>query len=495
VLARAKAEFRVANFKHFTLNAGLGGVGTTEWKRSMLHEAYLAGKAFMFDYTIGMQAHSPLAQYDYLTSGNFIMSSNARPYPRVGVGIFDYWSIPYTRDWLQVKVGVYVGRLFNEYDADDEYKCQYTRDVTISEKFAVARIGGWIVKPYLGLEHSVMMGGIKPDGTKIPIDFVASFFGKGSSSNEFSGQFEGEKTNAAGAHQGQWNTGIDIDLDNYAIQLSYKRPFSDAIGRTYFSNRSRDLYLGAIVSFKRQSALRNISVEVMRTDYQCGNGIPDPYGYDKNGNLIVVFPPYIRDEAWYYEHFEAEQIDAWNERYSTKLWEDSSSSYDFFSTWCNHGLYFGGRVLYATNAYYMQGWSANGLCMQSALFHSQKTVELYGKDYTWQRLCAYPNTRVVAVTIAADGTVANKIDYIAKFTFSNNSGSRNERYAGGSYSWTLADNYYFYKAKFEVYTLLSAKYKTENNYTLGASIAADLGALYNSVGFRFSVARTFPFHQ
>ena len=489
VLAHAKIEFRIANFDHFILNAGIGGIGTTEWSRSMLHEAYLAGKVFIFDYTIGMQAYSPLAQYDHLTSGNFIMSSNARPYPRVGVGIFDYWSIPYTRDWLQVKGGVYVGRLFNEYDADDEYKCQYTRDVTISEKFAVARIGGWIIKPYLGLEHSVMMGGVMPDGTQIPTDFWASFLGQGSSSDIFRGQFEGEQTNAAGAHQGQWDTGLDINLTDYDIHLSYKRPFSDGVGKRYFSNRSRDLYLSAIITLKKNQLFKHISIECMRTDYQCGNGIPDPCGYDKNGELIVVYPPINREKKWFYEHFDASQVDAWNESYGANLWDDFSSAYNFFSQWCNYNLDFGGRVLYATNSFYRQGWTVNGLCMQSALFHSQKTVEIYGSGYSWQRLCAYPNTRVVAVTLAADGTIANKIDYMAKFTFSNNSGSRNERYAGGSYSWTLAENYYFDRAKFEIYAMLTAKYKTKKNLIWGATIAADFGELYNSVGFRFSIAR------
>ncbi len=204
VVAYAKADVRLANFRHFNMHLGVGGVGTTEWDRSMLHEAYLAGKAYIFDYTIGMQAHSPMAQWDDLTSGNFLMSSNARPYPRIGIGLFDYWSLPYTRDWLQIKGGVYVGKLFNEYDADDVYKCTYTRDVVISEKFAYGRIGGWIAKPYFGLVHSVMMGGKLPDGTEIPTDFWASFRGLGS--EKFEGQFIGEATNAAGAHQGLWDS-------------------------------------------------------------------------------------------------------------------------------------------------------------------------------------------------------------------------------------------------------------------------------------------------
>ncbi len=492
LLAHAKAELRIANFKYFTLSAGLGGVGTTQWSRSMLHEAYLAGKLFVFDYTIGAQAHSPLAQYDDYTSGNFLMSSNARPYPRIGVGIFDYLSVPYTRNWLQIKGGVYVGRLFNEYDASNEYRCNYTRDVTISEKFAFVRLGGWIAKPYLGIAHSVMMGGIMPDGTKIPTDFWASFCGKGSTSDDFSGQFVGEQTNAAGAHQGLWDSGMDIELTNYDIHLSYKRPFSDAVGRKFFTRRSRDFYFGAVVALKNKSALKHLSFEWMRTDYQCGNGMPDPVGYDKNGNFIVIYPPYDKhDKEWFYEHFTAEEIEEWLNSSGLTLWGKSNSSSLFYSQWCNHGLPFGGRVLYATNGYYQQGWTVNGMCMQSALFHSQETVEKYGSGYNWQRLYAYPNTRIIALTLAADGIVANKVEYLAKLTLSNNTGTRGERYVGGQYSWELLDNYYFDRAKFEMYMMLKTQYVASEKLKFGSTIAVDLGELYKSVGLRFSVTRTF----
>ncbi len=249
-----------------------------------------------------------------------------------------------------------------------------------------------------------------------------------------------------------------LDFDKWSAYLSYKRPFSDGIGKRYFSNRSRDLYLSAIIALK-DKPIKRFSIECMRTDYQCGNGMPDPVGYDKNGEYVVVFPPYIRDKDWYYTHFDAEQIDSWNEAHNSFLWEDSESSYDFFSSWCNYGLDFGGRVLYATNGFYQQGWTVNGLCMQSPLFHSQKTVELYAPNYSWQRLYAYPNTRVIAFTFAAEASIGSYFDVLCKITLSNNTGTRGERYVGGQYSWEKMDNYYFSSKKFEFYSLLDVKYK------------------------------------
>jgi len=486
MLAHVKADYRIANFKYFTMHAGLGIVGKTEVKRSMIHEAYVSGKALIFDYMAGMQANSPVAKYDRMTSGNFLMSTNARPTPRVGVGLFDYWSLPFTHDWIQIKGGMYIGRLMDE-DYDKEYTQKYTKDVVFHEKFAYGRIGGSHAKPYLGLIHSVMMGGTLADGTKMPVDFWNTFLAKGS--QQFEGSLRGEATNAAGGHQGLWDAGIDIDFDKVNATVYCKRPFTDATGKKFFDERSGDYYFGTIIALPKAKHIKSFSFEWMKTNKQGGEGTPDPIGYDKYGNEYLFYPgdyPEGEDviEKWMYDHFDKEELDAWAKVNGAF---DSVGKMQWFvqKKW-NNGRFFGGRSNCLSNFYYPQGWTVEGLSMSSAYFHTQKTADIYGKGYTWQHLIAFPNYRINAITIAAEGNINDKLSYFIKIGVTKNHGNLIEKYEGGAYSWRPAENYYYETSKKEYYTTLSANYKLDDSITLKAVYAGDFGDLYKSVGLRLS---------
>ena len=490
ILAYAKANIRIANFKNFNMHLGIGGVGTSEWDRSMLHEAYIAGKAYIFDYTIGMQAHSPFARYDYLTSGNYLMSSNARPYPRIGLGIFDYWSLPYTHNWLQIKGAIYVGRLFNEYDANDEFKCTYTRDVTMSEKFAFVRLGGWIAKPYFGLVHSVMMGGTLPDGVEIPIDFWASLWGKGSEKFRDIGELRGEATNAAGAHQGLWDMGIDFEFDKIKGSVYLQRMFRDNAGTNPFSEFNKDFILGGRIELNNRW-LSAVNLEYFKTSYQSGSGTPDPIGYDKNGILMAVYPgDYPSDEEgfqkWLKQHFTAEDISTWETEYNATV--DVTTANWFLRTFWNCGDY-GGRKNYLDNGLYRQGWSQGGLSMGTALFHSKITSSKYIPDgQTTPDISFFTNSRVEAVTLGADGIIIpNKLTYVLKYTASKNHGSLSEKY-NGSFGLTVVENYFYLTSKMEYYSLLKLNYMHNTQWSGNLSMAYDYGDLYKSFGIRVGVS-------
>lgn len=491
-LAYAKATYQICQSKYFNAEVGLALVGKTEFDKSMIHEAYIAGKAYIFDYTIGMQAYSPLAKYDELTSGNFLMSSNARPTPRVGIGLFDYWSIPYTRDWLQIKGALYIGKLFNEYDADDIIKRQYTKDVVFHEKFAYGRLGGWYVKPYFGLVHSVMMGGTLPDGTKLDIDLWASFIGKGSEKFRDT-QFRGEATNAAGAHQGLWDLGFDFDFDKIDGTIYCKRPFADGTGKKYFDTRSKDFFLGVIINFKKLKYLKIIGLELTKTNWQGGEGNPDPIGFDDYGNKLLLYPGDLPEDNsqelidWFYKHFNADKIEKWHTETGNYPYIDKEEAYNFFSHYWNNDWYFGGRSNCLSNGMYNQGWNVNGYSMSGAYFHSQEKVEAYANNnYSWQHLTAFPNYRVIGITYTQKGNFTDNIDYTLKFGYTKNQGNLIEKYQGGAYSWKLANNYFFDKSKKECYSMISFNYKNRN-FKYSSSLAYDSGDLYNSFGIKLGI--------
>jgi len=52
-------------------------------------------------------SYSPVAGDNRFTSGSFLMSSNARPVPRVGIGFFDYVKLPFTHSNIGIIVAIY----------------------------------------------------------------------------------------------------------------------------------------------------------------------------------------------------------------------------------------------------------------------------------------------------------------------------------------------------------------------------------------------------
>ena len=470
----------------FSLQAGLGVIGNANIDKSFVHEAYLRGKLWMVDFSAGLDAFTPVAIDDDLTTGSYLMSSNARPTPRAGIGIFDWWKVPFTFDLLQVRGGCYVGFLFNE---DDK---RFTDDVVTHEKFLYARLSRWNVKPYIGLIHSVMMGGTRPDGVKIPLDFWASFFGRNGSTEFVETGMRGEHTNAAGAHQGLWDLGVNFRVHNAECQIYTHRIFTDGKAKHRIYN-GHDYIVGAYVKLPNKY-LNNISLEYFTTEDQGGEGTPDPIGYDKNGQLLVVYPGDVPEKEpgfgeWIDAHFTPETVAEWEQKHHTTLTYDNSD--DFLREIWNNGDG-SGRKSYLNNGLYFQGWSVQGLSRGTSLFHSCRMVDRYVTDgKAMQNLCFFTNVRVVAVNIAANGSLTDRLRYRVKYTFTKNHGSLIEKFKGGAFGLSLFENYFYEKSKIEHYTLLSLKYEINRQFEVGADAACDFGKLYDTFGMRLGLVYRF----
>ncbi len=467
--------------KNIQVEVGLGADLNGQLDESYVHNAYLAAKLFMFDLEVGMRPYSPAIHDDQMTSGSYLMSSNARPQPRVGFGIYDWWGIPGTNHWVEVRGACYVGRLMNE---DDE---RFTQDVLLHEKCGYLRVGNERFKFYAGLVHSVMMGGVLPSGDKMPTDFWASFLGKGS--DKFSEEYRGETTNAAGGHMAFWDVGFDLNLQNGStVKFYFMRMYSDSgVFRPYNFHKNHDFISGVIVntSFK---PLNSFCVEYFNTTHQGGEGIPDPTGYDKNGELVIFYPgdsnPNPRE--WALEHFEEEDILTWESSNGT-IKTDNNVRHFLRYLW-DQGDH-GGRYTYLNNGMYKQGWSYNGLSLGTPLYHSWRTVDLYRNgEGNVQNKMFFTNNRVFALTFSVKGSITNALDYRLKYTFSSNHGSLQEKYDSSTRGTTVLDDYYYSVKRREHYLLLDLNYRLTSSFKLRCSLAGDFGDLYNSVGMRFGFA-------
>lgn len=501
--ASAKVGYR-HRFRNPSLvfRAGLAGQVSTDVKRTMLNEAYADFDLWMFGVKAGLENYTPVESNTRTSAGSYLMSNNARPVPRAWVGIMDYWAIPLERlplafasrlkGAIEIRGGVSFGFI------DDEGEAGYTDDILLSEKFAYGRIGTWAVKPYVGLYHSVVMGGRRSDGTKIPIDFWNSFFGRKGDPEVFGkGEFRGETTNKAGGHQGMWDWGVDLAIgDAVSGKLYYQKPFADNKASSIMPHAPGDFTIGAQVNIPSFTPIREMSVEFIKTDWQGGEGLPDPYVPTSGGNFALYYPGDINEGN--FEHFKkdvfiAKDVEDWERRTGRQLTFDNHI--DFFDDMYNHSDGYGGRSLYLSNYCIEQGWTRGGLSMGNSLFHSKETVRRYAPDGTMKLDNAFPNTRLRAINVGLSGDIVNgRLTYTARVTYSRNYGNYREKYKGdASLSWDEWENYFFTSPKNETYTKLDLNLALPHGLSLRANLAYDFGDLYHSfaarAGIRYEIGK------
>lgn len=487
-----KADLFVGRFH---LNAGFSGQIATEKDRLKIYQAYLHAKFMMLDLQVGMQEYTPVLSNSDLSTGSYLMSNNTRPVPQVMAGLFDWWSVPYTHNWLQLRGGVAFGRL------DNEGNKAYTDGILFHQKFAYAAIGGFqCVKPYMGLVHSVLMGGKMANGKKIPVDLWNSMWAMAGADRKFEDVLPGEATNAAGGHNGMWDFGVILNINAVNALLYYQRPFADATGRSIFPSDKTVLYeegakdftLGVNISLPIR-ALRNIVVEYVNTEWQGGESLPDPKFVDDNSKLIFVFPYNINDDnynKWMTDHIDPQKRAAYEAKYGPIKKRDDVFLY--IRRTYNDGEHYGGRSNYLSNALYPQGWTRHELSMGSALFQTKNTVLRYADA---DKLMYYSNLQLIrlrAFNIGVKGEIAGGLSYRFRYTFSKNYGNRVCAYNGGAFGMSDFENYYFKQPKNENYTELGLNYTINSSFSANCNISADWGDMYNSAAIQLGVRYRIP---
>lgn len=483
--------------QNISFRAGLAGQLSSDSERTMLHEFYADFDLWMFDVKMGLENYTPIESNTDLSVGSYLMSNNARPVPRAWVGILDYWSLPfgklpvpfakYIADLAQIRGGVSFGWV------DDEGNATYTDNALLHEKFVYARVGALPVKPYAGLYHSVLMGGTMADGTKIPVDFWASFFGRGGSVEKFgTGMFRGETTNAAGGHQGMWDFGFDFDFSKWSGKFYYQRPFADNKAQNPWIRGIRDFTAGFQFHSKRMRVVQDVAVEYMTTKWQGDEGFPDPLIPTQHDGMTYFYPgdyPQSRINYLVENVLIKEDVEKWQNTTGKQL------SSDTFLQFCiatyNRGLEYGGRTLYLTNGFYPQGWTRAGLSTGNALMHTCETVSRYAPEGTMPLKALFPNMGVRAVNVGIKGEILpdGLLTYSFRLTSSRNYGNYREKYIGNdpSSSWEPQPNYYFATPKNETYTKLDLHLRLRHGLSLGTNFAYDFGDLYHSFAFRAGV--------
>lgn len=253
------------------------------------HEYYAKARFSVFDLVMGAREEQYGNQDSTLSSGGFLFSKNARPMPKIFVGIEHFYPVPFTNGFLEIKGGLSHGWFTDNI---------YTTGLLLHHKFAYLKIGGKLpVHFQYGLDHVAQWGGNVPNPLygRQPIglkDFKSVFLAK-------SGGSGGESINTLGNHIISQSMRLDIDINEYKIagywqNLSEDGPFR-LIGITM---NAPDGLWGFSIRNKNFPFIKGFLYEYLNTTDQSG-----PY-HDKDGVVYgggdSYFTNYVYGNGWSY---------------------------------------------------------------------------------------------------------------------------------------------------------------------------------------------------
>jgi hypothetical protein len=212
-----------------------------------------------------------------LSSGDMVLSPNARPIPEINLYASRFVNVPWTGGWLQVKGNFAVGRSF---DADylesfRQVRQDYIRHLLWHHKSFYFRIndteGDFPVSMVTGLRHMAQWGGVstnpvagtQPHSLK---DFMRIVIGK-SGGNDAS---LSDQINVLGNHYGAYDVrlGYAHPGGGASLYVYYQHFFDDASGLKF--DNSLDGLMGVQVDISACRWLNRILIERLNTMNQSG---------------------------------------------------------------------------------------------------------------------------------------------------------------------------------------------------------------------------------
>ncbi|SKB98554.1 Capsule assembly protein Wzi [Alkalitalea saponilacus] len=450
----------------------------TAFEELILHTGYLSASWRFMELTAGRHIFDPIFTESNSGHGAYLFGDNNRPITRVTAGIPQYTKLPFPFGRIEIRGGISHGWL------DDDNDFRYHKEVVLHEKFAYIRWDANKIKPYAGINHSALMGGYYwRDGTytdsKIPMDFMATFFASGS--EKIGG---GEETNAAGAHMGLYDFGLYWRSPVGRFHIYYQAPFADGSGMRVLQ-RNIDQVAGVNWHPRNSAFLKNLTVEWINTRHQSGNGMPDPLDPRprdqrpegrENVNIIVYAD--LADETFrndLMEYLGYNQAGGYSQSEANYILRQE----------LNNGNKFGGRDGYMSNGHYPAGWTYYDFIMGSPLNLTYNQVSHLNPNLGTYNRNNIINDRMQAIHVGAQGVISEQVSWKTMITLSRNYGSYFHQYPG-RYTWAETENYYFKGGRNQLYSLIEMTWSPPvlNNLTFNGAIAIDRGEIFDATGMK-----------
>ena len=398
------------------------------------HKAYLqqcyanlTWKSFFLE--AGTREQQQVVRDNLLSVGSFVKGTNAKPIPQIHIGTNGFWTVPYTKSWLQINFDFGYGKFLDSKYREDKFfqagdvNEAYTTGAYYHQKHLYFRSNP--TKPFfvtIGIEHAVQFGGTHHKmingeliSKKKPTNLKA--FWKVILPLGDSHYFENEAGEdwVYGNHIGVMTYQIGWNINkNHQLQAYLDNPFEDGSGIR--KGNGWDGLWGLQYSNKTSGRqyVRGAVFEYFQTTNQCG-----PLHFD-GGDYPEPFRSQLKDKV---------------------TGNDNYYNHDFYD-----------------------GYSHYGMTPGIALI----TSPIYNKDgYT-----SYRDTRVKAWHLGVNGEITDRLSYLVKGSY---------REGWGTYHQPLAQKHHSFDAMFQgIYQL--------GPWQFSAAYAFDKGNIYGDCStFNFKI--------
>ena len=151
--------------KNWKLSGAVDAIGSLHADHKVyLQQCYvnLSWKSFFLE--AGSREMPQVVRDNLLSSGSFVKGTNAKPIPQVHVGTNGFWTVPFTKKWVQINFdfgyGKFLDNHFHERQFNEGNNARYTKGAYYHQKHLYIRSNP--DKPVfvmVGIEHAVQFGG------------------------------------------------------------------------------------------------------------------------------------------------------------------------------------------------------------------------------------------------------------------------------------------------------------------------------------------------
>lgn len=239
------------------LSYGVSLYNNQHFEQLVTRELYAKATYRWLEFSAGRFLQTTGEMDPELSTGSFGISSNALPIPKISLAIPNYVDVPWTKGLIQIKGTFAHGWMGN----DRRLLAAY-----FHEKTLYARVGrGWF-KLYGGLQHFAEWGGHRGS---FRLDrsfqgFLNVLFVREAHDGSLNADaYPNIRPNRAGAQRGAIEMGVDIDRENFTLNVYNQTPIESGAG---VDIRNMDRLLGAALQFKdKRKFLQKIVVEFIHT--------------------------------------------------------------------------------------------------------------------------------------------------------------------------------------------------------------------------------------
>lgn len=262
--------------EHFRWSAGLDVVAAVpRYKNVYVQQIYaeLGYRSLLL--RVGSKENYSSLWDRSLSSGDMILSPNARPIPEINLSMPEFTVVPLTKGWMQVKGDFAVGRSFDTKYLEDFVKTKqtYNTDVLWHHKSLYVRIkdtqNEFPFSGTIGVQHWAQWGGTssnpnigkQPQSLKDFIRVVCGSEGGGDATVS-------DQINVLGNHYGSYDFKLEYTQPDWKLATYYQHYFDDKSGMI-FVNGTDGLW-GVQLDLPKFPWLRKVVSEYFVTRNQSG---------------------------------------------------------------------------------------------------------------------------------------------------------------------------------------------------------------------------------